>query len=144
MLPLVRFQQYVSFFYNDSCLVTSVEHLDKTFQHKLCFIQLWKFLIEDLKSLGAKKFFGKFATGSINHINIRSLQVHFRSLQVHFRSLQVHFRSLQVHFRSLQVHFRSLQIHFLSLQVHFGPFRYTSLPSGTLRYLQVHTCGLFR
>ncbi|XP_023328747.1 F-actin-monooxygenase MICAL2 [Eurytemora carolleeae] len=38
-------------------------------------LKLWKFLIEDLKSLGAKKFFGKFATGSINHINIRSLQL---------------------------------------------------------------------
>jgi hypothetical protein len=38
-------------------------------------LKLWKFLIDDLKSLGAKKFYGKFATGSINHINIRSLQL---------------------------------------------------------------------
>ena len=32
-------------------------------------------MIHDLKSLGAKKFYGKFATGSINHINIRTLQL---------------------------------------------------------------------
>ena len=38
-------------------------------------LKLWKFLLNDLKSLGAKKFYGKFATGSINHINIRTLQV---------------------------------------------------------------------
>jgi len=38
-------------------------------------LKLWKFLIDDLKSLGAKKFYGKFAMGSINHINIRSLQL---------------------------------------------------------------------
>jgi len=38
-------------------------------------LKLWKFLIDDLKSLGLKKFYGKFATGSINHINIRSLQL---------------------------------------------------------------------
>jgi len=38
-------------------------------------LKLWKFLIDDLKSLGCKKFYGKFATGSINHINIRSLQL---------------------------------------------------------------------
>jgi len=38
-------------------------------------LKLWKFLIDDLKALGAKKFYGKFATGSINHINIRSLQL---------------------------------------------------------------------
>ena len=38
-------------------------------------LKLWKFLIHDLKALGAKKFYGKFATGTINHINIRTLQV---------------------------------------------------------------------
>ena len=38
-------------------------------------LKLWKFLIHDLKSLGAKKFYGKFATGTINHINIRQLQL---------------------------------------------------------------------
>ena len=34
-------------------------------------LKLWKFLIDDLKSLGAKKFFGKFCTGNINHVGIR-------------------------------------------------------------------------
>ena len=29
-------------------------------------LKLWKFLIDDLKLLGAKKFFGKFATGNEN------------------------------------------------------------------------------
>ena len=37
--------------------------------------QLWKFLIPDLKSLGAKKLYGKLATGMINHINIKILQL---------------------------------------------------------------------
>jgi len=38
-------------------------------------LKLWKFLVQDLKSLGAKKFFGKFSIGSINHVNIRTLQI---------------------------------------------------------------------
>ena len=38
-------------------------------------LKLWKFLVQDLKSLGAKKFFGKFSIGAINHVNIRTLQV---------------------------------------------------------------------
>jgi len=38
-------------------------------------LKLWKFLIQDLKAFGAKKFYGKFATGTINHINIRTLQL---------------------------------------------------------------------
>jgi len=38
-------------------------------------LKLWKFLVVDLKSLGAKKFYGKFSVGSINHVNIRTLQV---------------------------------------------------------------------
>lgn len=37
-------------------------------------LHLWPFVIEDLKNLGAKKFFGKFCAGSINHISIRQLQ----------------------------------------------------------------------
>ena len=31
-------------------------------------LHLWPFLIADLRSLGAKKFYGKFATGSLDHI----------------------------------------------------------------------------
>ncbi|VDK80824.1 unnamed protein product [Dibothriocephalus latus] len=37
-------------------------------------LHLWPFLIHDLKSLGAKTFFGKFCAGSIDHISIRTLQ----------------------------------------------------------------------
>lgn len=35
---------------------------------------LWKFVKDDLKMLGAKKFYGKFCAGSIDHISIRQLQ----------------------------------------------------------------------
>lgn len=31
-------------------------------------LHLWPFLIDDLKSLGAKKFYGKFCAGAIDHI----------------------------------------------------------------------------
>lgn len=31
-------------------------------------LHLWPFLITDLRNLGAKKFYGKFATGSLDHI----------------------------------------------------------------------------
>ena len=32
-------------------------------------LHLWPFVIYDLKSFGAKKFFGKFCAGSIEHIS---------------------------------------------------------------------------
>lgn len=32
-------------------------------------LHLWPFLIDDLKSLGAKKFYGKFCAGAIDHIS---------------------------------------------------------------------------
>jgi len=32
-------------------------------------LHLWPFLITDLKNLGAKKFFGKFCAGAIDHIS---------------------------------------------------------------------------
>lgn len=38
-------------------------------------LHLWPFVIHDLKSLGAKKFYGKFCAGSIDHISIRQLQL---------------------------------------------------------------------
>ena len=31
--------------------------------------------MEDLKSLGAKKLYGKFCAGNINHVGIRTLQL---------------------------------------------------------------------
>lgn len=38
-------------------------------------LHLWPFLIVDLKNLGAKKFFGQFCAGAIDHISIRRLQL---------------------------------------------------------------------
>ena len=32
-------------------------------------LHLWPYLIHDLKAFGAKKFFGKFCAGSIDHIS---------------------------------------------------------------------------
>lgn len=32
-------------------------------------LHLWPFVIQDLRMLGAKKFFGKFCAGSIDHIS---------------------------------------------------------------------------
>ena len=32
-------------------------------------LHLWPFTIEDLKQLGAKKFYGKFCAGAIDHIS---------------------------------------------------------------------------
>ncbi|XP_017035706.1 LOW QUALITY PROTEIN: F-actin-monooxygenase Mical [Drosophila kikkawai] len=37
-------------------------------------LHLWPFVITDLRNLGAKKFYGKFCAGSIDHISIRQLQ----------------------------------------------------------------------
>ncbi|XP_060223004.1 F-actin-monooxygenase MICAL2 isoform X1 [Meriones unguiculatus] len=38
-------------------------------------LHLWPFTIHDLRDLGAKKFYGKFCAGSIDHISIRQLQL---------------------------------------------------------------------
>ncbi|XP_046845451.1 uncharacterized protein LOC124439271 isoform X2 [Xenia sp. Carnegie-2017] len=37
-------------------------------------LHLWPFLIHDFRSLGAKRFYGKFCSGSLDHIGIRILQ----------------------------------------------------------------------
>ncbi|XP_056600754.1 F-actin-monooxygenase mical2b isoform X9 [Triplophysa dalaica] len=37
-------------------------------------LHLWPFTIHDLRGLGAKKFYGKFCAGAIDHISIRQLQ----------------------------------------------------------------------
>ncbi len=37
-------------------------------------LHLWPFNIHDLRGLGAKKFYGKFCAGAIDHISIRQLQ----------------------------------------------------------------------
>ncbi|KAI3357789.1 hypothetical protein L3Q82_016179, partial [Scortum barcoo] len=38
-------------------------------------LHLWPFTIYDLRGLGAKKFYGRFCTGSLDHISIRQLQL---------------------------------------------------------------------
>ena len=38
-------------------------------------LKLWKFVVADLKMLGAKYFYGKLCVGNINHVNIRTLQL---------------------------------------------------------------------
>ncbi|XP_022539518.2 F-actin-monooxygenase mical2b isoform X2 [Astyanax mexicanus] len=38
-------------------------------------LHLWPFTIHDLRNLGAKKFYGKFCAGAIDHISIRQLQL---------------------------------------------------------------------
>ncbi|CAM4682151.1 unnamed protein product [Lepidochelys olivacea] len=38
-------------------------------------LHLWPFTIHDLRVLGAKKFYGRFCTGTLDHISIRQLQL---------------------------------------------------------------------
>ena len=38
-------------------------------------IKLWAFVMEDLKSLGAKKLYPGLGCGSVNHVSIRMLQL---------------------------------------------------------------------
>lgn len=52
--------------------VVVIEKRDRMSRNNV--LHLWPFLITDLKSLGAKKFYGKFCAGSIDHISIRQLQ----------------------------------------------------------------------
>ncbi|CAF3849574.1 unnamed protein product [Rotaria magnacalcarata] len=52
------------------CIV--VEKRDRFSRHNV--LHLWPYIITDLRNLGAKVFYGKFATGQIDHISIRQLQ----------------------------------------------------------------------
>ncbi|CAH2103713.1 unnamed protein product [Euphydryas editha] len=52
--------------------VVVVEKRDRMSRNNV--LHLWPFVIHDLRALGAKKFFGKFCAGSIDHICIRQLQ----------------------------------------------------------------------
>jgi len=53
--------------------VVVVEKRDRISRNNV--LHLWPFVIHDLRGLGAKKFFGKFCAGAIDHISIRQLQV---------------------------------------------------------------------
>ncbi|KAF5302677.1 hypothetical protein FQA39_LY10173 [Lamprigera yunnana] len=52
--------------------VVVIEKRDRMSRNNV--LHLWPFVIEDLRALGAKKFFGKFCAGAIDHISIRQLQ----------------------------------------------------------------------
>ncbi|KAM9815716.1 F-actin-monooxygenase mical2b isoform X1 [Syngnathus typhle] len=55
------------------CNVVVIEKRDTFSRNNV--LHLWPFTIEDLRGLGAKKFYGKFCAGSIDHISIRQLQL---------------------------------------------------------------------
>ncbi|XP_077424093.1 F-actin-monooxygenase mical2b-like isoform X4 [Vanacampus margaritifer] len=55
------------------CKVVVIEKRDTFSRNNV--LHLWPFTIEDLRGLGAKKFYGKFCAGSIDHISIRQLQL---------------------------------------------------------------------
>ncbi|CAJ0926099.1 unnamed protein product, partial [Mesorhabditis belari] len=52
--------------------VVLIEQRDKFSRNNV--LHLWEFVIHDLKSFGAKIFYPKFCTGSIEHISIRQMQ----------------------------------------------------------------------
>ncbi|XP_028624878.1 F-actin-monooxygenase MICAL1 [Grammomys surdaster] len=53
--------------------VVLVEKRTKFSRHNV--LHLWLFTIQDLRALGAKKFYGRFCTGTLDHISIRQLQL---------------------------------------------------------------------
>ncbi|XP_055981081.1 F-actin-monooxygenase MICAL1-like [Sorex fumeus] len=53
--------------------VVVVEKRRKFSRHNV--LHLWPFTIHDLRGLGAKKFYGRFCTGTLDHISIRQLQL---------------------------------------------------------------------
>ncbi|XP_056138343.1 F-actin-monooxygenase mical2b [Lampris incognitus] len=55
------------------CQVLVIEKRDTFSRNNV--LHLWPYTIHDLKGLGAKKFYGKFCAGSIDHISIRQLQL---------------------------------------------------------------------
>ncbi|XP_034390508.1 protein-methionine sulfoxide oxidase mical2b isoform X2 [Cyclopterus lumpus] len=55
------------------CKVVVIEKRDTFSRNNV--LHLWPFTIHDLRGLGAKKFYGKFCAGTIDHISIRHLQL---------------------------------------------------------------------
>ncbi|XP_029010128.1 F-actin-monooxygenase mical2b isoform X5 [Betta splendens] len=55
------------------CKVVVIEKRDTFSRNNV--LHLWPFTIHDLRGLGAKKFYGKFCVGSLDHISIRQLQL---------------------------------------------------------------------
>lgn len=61
---------FIIFIFSSSQVV--VEKRDRISRNNV--LHLWPFVITDLRNLGAKKFYGKFCAGAIDHISIRQLQ----------------------------------------------------------------------
>ncbi|XP_068170293.1 F-actin-monooxygenase mical2b-like isoform X4 [Antennarius striatus] len=55
------------------CKVVVIEKRDTFSRNNV--LHLWPFTIHDLRGLGAKKFYGKFCAGALDHISIRQLQL---------------------------------------------------------------------
>ncbi|XP_068595063.1 F-actin-monooxygenase mical2b-like [Brachionichthys hirsutus] len=55
------------------CKVVVIEKRDAFSRNNV--LHLWPFTIHDLRGLGAKKFYGKFCAGTLDHISIRQLQL---------------------------------------------------------------------
>ncbi|XP_030579790.1 F-actin-monooxygenase MICAL2 isoform X1 [Archocentrus centrarchus] len=53
--------------------VVVIEKRDSFSRHNV--LHLWPYTIHDLRGLGAKKFYGKFCAGAIDHISIQQLQL---------------------------------------------------------------------
>ncbi|XP_075631805.1 F-actin-monooxygenase MICAL1 isoform X3 [Balearica regulorum gibbericeps] len=60
-------------------------------------LHLWPFTIHDLRALGAKKFYGRFCTGTLDHISIRQLQLILLKVAL-LLGVEVH---INVHFKGL-------------------------------------------
>ncbi|XP_052558341.1 F-actin-monooxygenase MICAL1 isoform X1 [Tympanuchus pallidicinctus] len=62
-------------------------------------LHLWPFTIHDLRALGAKKFYGRFCTGTLDHISIRQLQLILLKVAL-LLGVEVH---TKVEFKGLQL-----------------------------------------
>ena len=62
----------ICLFFFPGAKVVVVEKRDRYSRNNV--LHLWPYNIADLRGLGAKKFYGKFCAGSIDHISIRALQ----------------------------------------------------------------------
>ncbi|XP_072408530.1 protein-methionine sulfoxide oxidase mical3a-like isoform X2 [Chiloscyllium punctatum] len=60
-------------------------------------LHLWPYTIQDLRNLGAKKIYGKFCAGAIDHISIRQLQLVLLKIAL-ILGIEIH---LNVEFRGL-------------------------------------------
>uniref|UniRef100_A0A4W3HLN0 Protein-methionine sulfoxide oxidase MICAL3-like n=1 Tax=Callorhinchus milii TaxID=7868 RepID=A0A4W3HLN0_CALMI len=60
-------------------------------------LHLWPYTIVDLRNLGAKKIYGKFCAGAIDHISIRQLQLVLLKLAL-IMGIEIH---LNIEFRGL-------------------------------------------